>query len=223
LINPANGSDIATPESVVLGNIVPDWMGSIRNSFFYKNVNLSVLIDARRGSDLFSITHWFGHYAGMVQETVGLNDKGNPKRDPVENGGGVLIPGVYGEIDASGNPVFLDAAGNPSSTPVENTTYRAAQSWGHGFYGEPGRSVFDASFVKLREVIIGYTFNQQFIRNLGIQSINLSLVGRNLAIFKKNIPHIDPELGFSAGRIQGMESTQLPSLRSMGFNLQLNF
>jgi TonB-linked SusC/RagA family outer membrane protein len=223
LINPANGRDIPTPESVILGNIVPDWMGSIRNSLFYKNLNFSFLIDTRQGSDVFSVTHWFGIYAGMLEETVGNNDKGNPKRDPVADGGGVKIEGVYGRIGTDGTPEYLDASGNPTTTPVENTTYINCETWGHGFYGEPGRSTFDASFIKLREVILGYTFDQPFIRNLGIQSVNLSFVGRNLLILHKNVPHIDPELGFSAGRIQGMESTQLPSLRSLGFNLRLTF
>jgi len=223
LINPANGRDIATPENIILGNIVPDWMGSIRNSIFYQNLNVSFLIDTRQGSDVFSVTHWFGHYAGMLEETAGNNDKGNPKRDPVADGGGVLIEGVYGRIGADGNPEYLDASGNPTTTPVANTTYVECMTWGEGFYGEPGRSTFDASYIKLREVVLGYNFDQPFIKNLGIQSINLSLVGRNLAILHKNIPHIDPELGFSAGRIQGMESTQLPSLRSFGFNLRLTF
>ena len=232
LINPANGRDFGTGESVILGTIVPDFIWSVRNSLRYKNAHFSFLIDGRQGSDVFTVTHWFGIYAGMVEETVGNNALGNPKRDPVvvdANGdpdptsGGVLIDGVYGRIGADGNPEYLDADGNPSATPVENTTYTNCESWGHGYYGEPGRSVFDASFIKLREVIIGYTFDQAFIRNLRLQSIDVSLVGRNLAILHKNVPHIDPELGYSAGRIQGMESTQLPSLRSMGFNLRFTF
>jgi TonB-linked SusC/RagA family outer membrane protein len=226
MINPANGNHIPTPESVILGNIVPDWMGSIRNTLNYKNLNFSFLIDTRQGSDVYSITYMFGVYSGMLEETVGNNDKGNPKRDPVASGGGVRIDGVYGRIGADGNPEYLDASGNPSATPVENTTYVECQyssQCGEGIYGKPGISTFDASYIKLREVILGYTFDQPFIRNLGIQSVNLSFVGRNLAILHKNVPHIDPELGFSAGRIQGMESTQLPSLRSLGFNLRLTF
>jgi hypothetical protein len=162
----------------------------------------------------------------MLEETVGTNDKGGQKRDPVAEGGGVRVPGVYGRIGSDGMPEYLDADGNPTTTPVENTVYEECQSstiLGEGIYGKPGLSVFDASYIKLREVVLGYTFDQPFIRNLGIQSINLSFVGRNLAILHKNVPHIDPEIGFSAGRTQGMESTQLPSLRSLGFNLRLSF
>jgi TonB-linked SusC/RagA family outer membrane protein len=223
LISPATGNEVRTSESIILGNIVPDWMGSIRNNFFYKNVNFNFLIDARQGADLFSVTHWFGVYSGMVEETVGTNDKGNLKRDPVSEGGGIRIEGVYGQIGADGMPEYLDADGNPSATPVENTTYMECQDWGEGIWGKPGRSVFDGSYIKLREVILGYTFDQPFIRNLGIQSVNLSFVGRNLAILHKNVPHIDPEVGFSAGRVQGMESTQLPSLRSLGFDIRVSF
>jgi hypothetical protein len=226
LVDPSSGSVVRTPESVILGNIVPDWMGSIRNSLNYNNLNFSFLLDTRQGSDVYSITYMFGVYSGMLEETVGENDKGGLKRDPVASGGGVRVPGVYGRIGADGMPEYLDADGNPTTTPVENTLYEEGQNstiLGEGIYGKPGLSVFDASYIKLREVILGYTFDQPFIRNLGIQSINLSFVGRNLAILHKNVPHIDPELGFSAGRTQGMESTQLPSLRSLGFNLRLSF
>jgi TonB-linked SusC/RagA family outer membrane protein len=226
IINPSSGAVVRTPESVILGNIVPTWMGSIRNNFFYKNLNFNFLLDTRQGSDVYSITYMFGVYSGMLEETVGNNDKGNPKRDPVAEGGGVRAEGVYGRIGADGMPEYLDADGNPTTTPVENTVYEECQYSsinGEGIYGKPGLSVFDASYIKLREVVLGYTFNQPFIRNLGIQSINLSFVGRNLAILHKNVPHIDPEIGFSAGRIQGMESTQLPSLRSFGFDLRVSF
>jgi TonB-linked SusC/RagA family outer membrane protein len=224
LVSPTSGATVRSPESVILGNIVPDWMGSIRNTLNYQNLNFSFLIDTRQGSDVYSITYMFGVYSGMLEETVGNNDKGNPKRDPVADGGGVRVPGVFGRIGSDGMPEYLDADGNPTDTPVENTIYQECQSSsiaGEGIYGTPGISTFDASYIKLREVIIGYTFDQPFIRNLGIRSVNLSFVGRNLAILHKNVPHIDPELGFSAGRIQGMESTQLPSLRSLGFNLRI--
>jgi len=82
-------------------------------------------------------------------------------------------------------------------------------------------SVFDASYIKLREIKFGYTF-----RNLGkfpMKEVNVSAVGRNLAILSTNVPHIDPETAFSSGNVQGLEFGQLPSARSIGFSIGCKF
>ena len=80
-------------------------------------------------------------------------------------------------------------------------------------------SVFDASYVKLREVRFGYTF-----KKLGpVKDLNISFVGRNLALLYSTVPHIDPETAFSNSNAQGLEFGQLPTARSLGFSLRVNF
>lgn len=66
-----------------IGNINPDWTGGINNAFRYKNLTFSFLIDAQKGGDVFSLDLWYGMSTGLYEETAGLNDLGNPKRDPI--------------------------------------------------------------------------------------------------------------------------------------------
>ncbi|MBT7095398.1 MAG: hypothetical protein HN936_19295, partial [Bacteroidetes bacterium] len=96
-----------------------------------------------------------------------------------------------------------------------------AQDYFEGHWGKNELGIFDASFIKLREIALGYTFEPSWLKNVGFSSANLSLVGRNLWLIYKNIPHIDPENSFSAGNVQGVESNMIPSTRSIGFNLKL--
>ena len=84
-------------------------------------------------------------------------------------------------------------------------------------------AIFDASYVKLREVRIGYTLSKAQLGNF-LNRVNLSVVGRNLALLYSQVPHIDPETGFSNGNEnQGMEFGQIPSARSVGFNVTVGF
>jgi hypothetical protein len=85
-------------------------------------------------------------------------------------------------------------------------------------------SVFDASYVKLRQLSLGYKLPSKILKNTGLSEINLSVVGRNLAFLYKKVPHIDPESAFSSSNgNQGMVIGQLPSARSIGFNVNVKF
>ncbi|MBE0666310.1 MAG: hypothetical protein IH593_01420 [Bacteroidales bacterium] len=209
-----------------LGNIYPDWFGGVTNSLTYKNFNMSFLVDFRKGGLINSITHMFGNYTGILEATAATNANGKNVRDDVDAGGGVLIEGaVYGKVNTDGTIAFLDAAGNASTAPVANTTYVDANTWGYDFYGKNELNTFDGSFVKLREVSMGYSFdNISFLKKAGVKNLNLSLVGRNLWIIHKNIPDIDPEVSNSAGNTSvGAENNAIPSTRSYGFNIKLDF
>jgi hypothetical protein len=85
-------------------------------------------------------------------------------------------------------------------------------------------AVFDATFVKLRELKFGYTVPDRLLGRLPLRDINLSVVGRNLALWT-DVPHIDPETSSVSGGtvIPGAESVAIPSTRSMGFNLSFRF
>ncbi len=218
-----NGRYIRTPQRTLLGNVMPDWFGGFSNSFSYKNFNFSFLIDFRKGGVQYSITDWFGNYAGVMEVTAETNANDMNVRDPVADGGGVLVAdGVYGRLNSDGTVQFIDASGTDVTSPVTNTSYAEAQTFYEtDYWGKPGLSVFDASFVKLREVVAGYTF-----RNITpwLSNINISLVGRNLWLIHDNMPHVDPENGISAGNSSvGMNSTPIPTARTIGFNLKVAF
>jgi len=216
-----SGQYIKTPVRTLAGNVMPDYFGGVNNMFRYGNLNFSFMIDFRKGGQQFSVTDWFGHYAGVLQGTSWINPNGKNVREPVDQGGGVIVQdAVYGHLDTEGKVVFTDESGNEVSSPVENQTYVGAESFYHHYWGKPGLSIYDASFVKLREVVVGYTF-----RDIAswLSSINVSLVGRNLWLIHSNIPDVDPENAFSAGNTQGVNSNPLPSTRNVGFNLKFTF
>jgi len=190
----------------VIGNINPDWVGGIYNTFKYKNISLGFLIDVRHGGDVFSLDLYYGLATGLYPETVALNDLGNPSRDPVSAGGGVIMPGVT-------------ADGKPNDIRVENDfgTFGYARNPAAAF-------VYDASYVKLREANITYSFPSTLIDKIKfINGIDFSIIGRNLWIIHKNLPYADPEENLSAGNAQGYQSGAYPTVRQIGANLRIKF
>ncbi|KPK82679.1 MAG: hypothetical protein AMS27_14345, partial [Bacteroides sp. SM23_62_1] len=219
-----DGLYIRTNARTNLGCVYPDWFGGINNAFSFKDFDFSFLIDFKKGGVVYSVTDWFGLYAGVLEATAATNDKGvNIREDPAD-GGGIKVDGVYGRVDTDGSIIYTDGQGNDVTTPVENSTYVLGQDFYHDYWAKTGLSVFDASFVKLREVALGYTFrNIPALQRVGIRGLSLQLLGRNLWIIHKNTPDIDPEIGMGAGNYVGVETNAIPSVRSMGFNVRVNF
>jgi hypothetical protein len=83
--------------------------------------------------------------------------------------------------------------------------------------------VYDASFVKLRQIVIGYNLPTRWFNKIGMQGVNISLVGRNLAILSKHTPNIDPESNYNSTVAQGLELAGVPPFRSFGLNINLRF
>lgn len=212
----SDGKYLATSSTTeVIGNIQPDWIGGVNNLFSYKNLSFSFLIDVQRGGDIVNYDYAFGNATGLYAETAGLNDKGFPKRSPVAEGGGVRLPGVL--EDGSPNDIYADAS------DYENAL---------GFYGgsvdtdkvmPDAFMVFDASYIKLREVTLSYRLPKQALGNLPLTNVSLGLFGRNLWIIDKNLPGGDPEYNVSAGNRQGIQNASLPGVKEYGFNVNIQF
>ncbi len=203
-----NGYYLRTASSNnVIGNINPDWTGGVKNTFKYKNLSLGVLIDIQKGGDVFSLDTYYGYATGLYDFTAGTNHLGNPVRDDVANGGGVILPGVQ-------------ANGSPNTVVADATTY--ANPWGYVRTPQAAH-VYDASFVKLREVNLTYNLPSKFAEKLYLQNLSLSLIGRNLWIIDKNVPYADPEAGLGAGNIQGYQSGSYPAVKELGASLKFEF
>jgi hypothetical protein len=190
----------------VIGNINPDWIGGIYNTLKYKGLTLGFLIDVRQGGDLFSLDLYYGMATGIYPESVGLNDLGNPSRDPISAGGGVIMPGVK-------------ADGKPNDIRVENNfgTYGYARNPNAAF-------IYDASYVKLREANLTYSLPVSIVDKIKfVKGIDVSVIGRNLWIIHKNLPYADPEENLSSGNAQGYQSGAYPTVRQIGVNLKLKF
>ncbi len=94
LVNSSGLYPTSATTNNIIGNVNPDWIGGVMNSFRYRNFTLSFLVDVRKGGDVFSLDMFYGQNGGFLPESVGLNDLGNDKRLPVAQGGGVILPGV---------------------------------------------------------------------------------------------------------------------------------
>ena len=182
-----------------LGTVTPNWTGGISNSFRYKGFNLNFLIDARFGGDVFSTTAWHSYPTGTYAVTTANNVRET----------GMIVDGVFED-------------GTPNNVRVSAQDYfGGAWMWNNHEY-----SILDGSYVKLRELVFGYDFNVQKVK--WIQKLNLSLVARNLAILYQDESTkdlgIDPEVGFGGGEAGvGFENFQIPTTRSYGLKLKVNF
>jgi hypothetical protein len=203
-----SGYPVAIADQVI-GNPNPDWNGGVMNTLSYKGVNLSFLVDVSQGGDVYSLDMHYGQGTGIPKETGGLNELGNPIRDALSEGGGILFDGV--QADGSANTVRARA-----------DYYGGAYYWGNATRQPSQMTVYDASYVKLREVALTYNFPKNILGHV-FQAASFSVVGRNLWIISKNVPYADPESGLGAGNGQGYLSGSYPTVRTVGFKLDLNF
>ncbi len=178
-----------------LGSILPDYNMGFRNTMRYKSLSLSFLIDIQQGGKYFSTTNMWGMYSGMLEESaLGGNREA-----------GVVLQGV--KEDGSVNDILLDAP-----------------TWGGTYYNTvDAQNVFDASYVKLRDITLGYDLPKSIIGN-AIQGIRISAFARNLFAWNLSNKGIDPEnTSYGSGNIQGLEGGSLPSTRTYGINVNFKF
>ncbi len=197
-----------------MGSILPDYTMGIRNAFKYKGFDFSALIDISKGGLYYSLTNMWGMYSGMMEETTMGTHGDNTIRED-----GLILDGVLADVttDEEGNFVVTNSTANNieiSGEDFGNYFYHA--------YGTPSAtSVYDASYIKLRELTLGYTLPK--VLNY-VKSVRISLYGRNLFIWGLDNKGIDPETVVGgSGNIQGLEGGLVPPTRSYGINLQLNF
>ncbi|WP_109830869.1 SusC/RagA family TonB-linked outer membrane protein [Reichenbachiella versicolor] len=196
----------------IIGDPNPDFTMGFNSTFKYKGLALSFLIDWSQGGDVYSLDMHYGRGTGLYPETAGLNDLGNPLRDPVTNdetSGGLINPGVQ-------------ADGTPNTVRADASYYFGAFYWGNDSRNPGEMTVYDASYVKLREMRLTYSLPSKLVGSWS-QGVDVSLVGRNLWIIHKNVPYADPESGlggqFSAGYLSG----SYPTVRSYGFDIRFKF
>ncbi len=186
------------------GSVLPQYTGGVQNTFnVFKHFTINVNIDYSYGGKFFSLSDFWGTFSGLTARTAELNDRGIPLRDPVADGGGVHVFGV----DATGKAVDY---------------YVDGQLYYHQFRSNSisENSIYDLTFVKLRELSVGYRVP---VEKLGIgkyvKTAIFSVVSRNpWLIYSKN-------KGFDPSEISNVfgEDGQLPGTRSVGVNLKLGF
>lgn len=199
----ANGYPVTTSGYETLAQGRHPISGGISNTFSYKGFRFYTLIDFRSGGHMVSGTNYYGYVNGLHQDTMEARE------------GGLTVSGV----DVNGEAHTWEITADPTS----QATY-TLDNYYQAYARVTENIVYDASFAKLRELNLSYTFSKDLLGTTPIESLTLSFVGRNLALLWSNIPNVDPESAYAVdGNSQGLEYFGMPTNRSFGFNLSATF
>jgi hypothetical protein len=175
-------------------------MAGLKNSFTFKNFRLSALLDYRKGGRIFSGTLSKGMEGGVLAESA----IGNQREE------GLIGDGVIATYDAEGNVTGYR----------KNDVRVSLRDWIGRYHSRDSfeTNSYDASYLKLREIGLSYTFPQiKISENYSLRNVTIGVTGRNLWMWSK-AKHIDPESGGF-----GYEDVQIPTPKSIGFNLSVSF
>lgn len=204
----------------ILGNVQPKWLGSWNNTFTFRNYSLNVLVDARRGGQFFSVSNWFGDYAGITQNSL-------VGREVDWNKPGYYVKGMdinscgAGSHTVPGDARVTAGAGRyVCNGGTANTDTLTSEEYFQGIFPVTEPDVMTDNWVKLREVRFSWEVPSTLANRLRVTSANLALVGRNLWM-STSVPNIDPEFSYTTGNYQGAEFAALPNPRSIGFSVRL--
>lgn len=216
-------------ERKVLGNINPDWSASLSPSVSYKSWSLQCLFDLKMGGDLYSATNMYGMgYSGNYVQTLEGREEWYASENEREAlgistedwtpTGGYLAEGVYAEGTSIND---TDVSGETNQTYVNPELYWGQFSeWGNEIHEI---HVYDASYIKFRELNISYQFSKKWAQKFKMQQLSLAFFARNLALLYSKLPNIDPESTYTNGNGQGIEYGSYPFAKSFGISLNANF
>ena len=226
IVDPETGMPYIDNTTKVLGNASWDWTGGFYTTFSYKGFRLSAAFDVKVGADLYSMSMRSAYNCGKAMETVAGREEwytseeqrkaaGWNQKDWINSGhaSGYVVEGVYGTKDADGNIVGTEVV---NTIPVDPEKY-----WQMAAEKDPVQFIYDNSYIKCRELTFSYAFPSKWLGKV-VKGLNLSFVARNPFIVWKNIPNIDPDSAYNTSGM-GLEYGSLPSRRSFGFNIKLNF
>jgi TonB-linked SusC/RagA family outer membrane protein len=197
VVSATTGLPQVSPVTTTLGNIQPDFLAGLSNTFSYKGFSLNVLFDTKQGGKFWSNTINTGYFAGNLKETT-LND-----RLPF-----VVAGSVVRNTDGTYSPNTKTADPYTYWTTINNISENA---------------LYSASYVKLREASLSYSLPSSFVSKIKLTGIQFTLTGRNLFLWTPaSQPHLDPEVSaFGSGNTQGYEFYSFPSTRTMGASLRV--
>ena len=168
---------------------------SLTNDLSYKNLTFNFMLDSKFGGVLYSASNAYGTYYGLHKSTVANNVRET----------GVKIDGV-------------DQNGEPYSATVDAQTYFRGVA-----FAITDEYVYDAGFIKLRQLSFGYSLPQRLLSTTPFQSANISFTARNLFLIFSQIENVDPESNYNTTNGQGLENWGVPPTRSYGLNLLVRF
>lgn len=201
----ANGiPEASSSDKYYLGNQQPDALLGVTNTFNYKNLSLSFLIDARFGGKIFSGTNHGLKNSGRSTATV-VNGE---RADFVYNG--VVSDGAGGYVE--------------NTKAVSPQDFWTGVSTKSGNLGVTEENLYDATNIRLRNVQLNYRLPQDWVKHLGGQNAKVGFSVNNVWMIKSNLNGVDPEAVFATGtNAIGYENFSPPTMRSYYFNITVNF
>jgi len=197
----------------VLGNIQPNWTGGWANSVTYKRLTLSALLDIHNGGSLWSITNWFGDYAGVLKSSL----RG---REVDWNKPGLVVSGLDKATCGAGSGPTADGMYHCIGGSANSTTITAEEYFQNIFPVNEGY-IYNDTYVKLRELRVGFDLPQAWAAKAHASAVNIALTGRNLHTWTK-VPNVDPEISYSTGNgTQGVEYGSIPNARTFGISMRV--
>ena len=207
VINPSTGLPYSDPLEGNIGNPFPDWIGGLRNTFAIKGLTLTALLDVREGQSVWGGTTSRLHRIGRSVESADRERT-------------YVIPGMLS--------TGLDVDGNPIPGTAENNIEISAYDYFTGYVGDLGsaakeQAIYDASWIRLREVGASYKFNLKDKIPV-IQTLDLGFTGRNLWL-KTDYPGVDPETSLlgAGSNINGWDYFNMPGSKSYIFSIKVGF
>lgn len=196
----SNGVPVLGADPEYIGDVAPKWKAGLVNNFKYKNWNFGLTIDGSYGGKIYSHTHHKATEAGQLKHTLRGREEG--------------------ELVGEGVVLNADGSYTPNTTPIRVDNYYRK----YYEYQNVESNTFDASFLKIRELSLSYSFAKKQLKRIGLESLTLTVYGRDLKTFT-DFPIYDPEAATMNGSVivPGMETGQMPSTASYGFNLKVEF
>lgn len=189
-----NGFPIKETDKII-GNMLPKWTGSIGTSLQWKDISFNALVDIRYGGNFISMTDNYACYAGNSKRTLEGRD-------------GMVVPGIV------------------ESTGQENTKQITAEEYYSNIGGSTGVAeafMYDGTYVKMRELSLGWNLPKLWLKKTPLKSVKISAVARDLFYFYKDAP-VNAESAFSReDYAQAFEYGSLPPTRSFGLSLNVKF
>ena len=201
----ANGQPVRSDDFSILGNGYPDLTGGLSNSITFKGITLSLLFDFKTGGEIYSGTN------------VRLTQFGLTKRTLTDREGGMHVEGVRQTgVDADNKPVYKPLSMNLNQQQIHDYWYNIGEC-------DQASFMYDASFIKLRQLEIGYRLPSDILKKSPLNLVELSIVSRNLAILYSKVENIDPESSYNVSNARGLDYFGLPGTRTYGINLKVVF
>jgi hypothetical protein len=172
-------------------------------------VTVSGLLDIRRGGQIASITNFFGDYSGVTKESL----RG---REVDWNNPGIVVDG----IDINTCSAAFQAGTTEKCDGLPNTINVTAERYFQNIFPVTEPYIYDASYVKLRELRLGLDLPGTWASRFNARAISVAVTGRNLHTWTK-VPNIDPEFSYTVGNFQGVEFGALPNARSWGLSFRV--